>query len=149
MKWAPLWLDVIEGSILGHWILSDLIKRQLGKPSELCELLDVFTAYKRKAKEEILDSLMHWGVSCAKRTPPPSRNKREKLTKWFSSGSGCAPCPPDQHKSLPRLHYSHWRSKPKCTLTGKCNSQKCLLSSRQLWGGLEMWRQHEGMASSV
>lgn len=92
---GPLWLDVIEGSILGHSILSDLIKRQQGEPSELSELLDVFTAYKGKAKEEILDSLMHWGVSCAKRTPPPSRNKREKLTKWFSCGSGCAPCPPD------------------------------------------------------
>lgn len=94
---GPLWLDVIEGSILGHSILSDLIKRQQGEPSELCELLDVFTAYKGKAKEEILDSLMHWGVSCAKRMPPPplSRNKREKLTKWFSCGSGCAPCPPD------------------------------------------------------
>lgn len=40
--------------------------------------LTLFTAHRGKAKNGILDFLMHWEVLCAKRTPPTSRNKREK-----------------------------------------------------------------------
>lgn len=84
-EWIGAVCGWMWGSISGHSILSALLKLQQGKPWELCELLGgfaphlvLFTAHKREAKEGMLDLLMHRGVSCAKRSPPTSRNKREK-----------------------------------------------------------------------